>query len=312
MKITFVSTVYNEERSISSFLDSLFSQSVLPQEIVIVDGGSTDNTVLTIEKKNKDFQKFNKRINIKIIVKKGNRSVGRNTAIGNATGDIIACSDAGCTLNKDWLRQITSVFNNKNVDVVSGFYKPIANSVFEKCLATYTCVMPDKVNPNNFLPSSRSIAFKKTAWVKAGGYPEKLNTCEDLVFAKKMKQQGLTFQFVKDAVVYWPQKSNIKDAFKQFFNYARGDGQAHYFRAQTPLLFLRYFVALVLVVVVIRDSKLFLLFIFLFVLYLIWAIVKNYKYVKKIQAFYVLPSLQLVSDVAVLSGMTVGLLKSLL
>jgi len=43
--VSFISTVFNEEKSILNFLKSFFEQSYLPKEIIIVDGGSTDNTV---------------------------------------------------------------------------------------------------------------------------------------------------------------------------------------------------------------------------------------------------------------------------
>ena len=43
--VSFVTTVYNEEDSMLAFLESLIVQEFLPGEIVIVDGGSNDNTL---------------------------------------------------------------------------------------------------------------------------------------------------------------------------------------------------------------------------------------------------------------------------
>ena len=48
MRISFVATVLNEEKTIHSFLKSLGSQSRFPDEIIIVDGGSTDATASVI------------------------------------------------------------------------------------------------------------------------------------------------------------------------------------------------------------------------------------------------------------------------
>ena len=131
-----------------------------------------------------------KGIEFKLIIKKGNIAIGRNEAIKNANNEIILVSDVGCILDKDWVKNISAPFEDKKVDVVAGFYEPIADSVFEKCLATYTSVMPDKIDPENFLPSSRSVAFKKSAWKEVGGYPEWLDTCEDLYFARELKRKG--------------------------------------------------------------------------------------------------------------------------
>lgn len=311
MKITFIATVFNEEKNIDKFLESIKNQTKKPDEIVIADANSSDKTQILIE----DFFNKNKKLNGKLLIEKGNRSVGRNIAIKNSVFEIIAVSDAGCVLDKNWLLEITEPFEkNKNKDVVAGFYKPIAKNIFEKCLSTYTCVMEDKIDSLNFLPSARSIAFKKNIFEKVGGYPEYLNTCEDLIFAKKLKKIGAKFYFNKNAMVYWTQRKNILETCKQFFSYAYGDGRALYFRKTTPFLFLRYLLGfIILFLAIFFKSEILSEFLFFtFILYLIWAVWKNYKYVKNIKAFFYLPVLQLVSDFCVLVGMTVGIASRLL
>jgi glycosyltransferase involved in cell wall biosynthesis len=303
-KVTFIATVFNEEASIISLLKSLKTQTKKVDEIIIVDAGSKDKTSFLIN----NYSKKNKNQNILLLKKKGNRSVGRNTAIKKAKGSIVIASDAGCILKDDWVKKITAPFSDNAIDVVAGFYKPIVYSQFQKCLATYTCTMPDRVNAN-FLPSSRSIAFKKKAWEKIGGYPEHLSTCEDLVFAQALKKSGFKFRVEKRALVYWPQRKNLLEAFFQFFSYARGDGKARYIRKQTPILFLRYifFILLCLWLASVNVNLLLFVVLLCFFLYSIWSISKNYKYVKNKSAFFYLPVLQITSDIAVLSGMIVGL-----
>ena len=45
MKVSLVVTVLNEEPSIAALLESILSQTKKADEIVIVDGGSTDKTI---------------------------------------------------------------------------------------------------------------------------------------------------------------------------------------------------------------------------------------------------------------------------
>ena len=117
MKISLICTVFNEAGTIKNFLDSILIQTKKPYELVIVDGASTDQTINEII----DFQKTHgNKLKIKLIKKKGNRSVGRNTAIKNSTSEIILCSDAGCILDKAWIENITKPFTQKDVDVVAG------------------------------------------------------------------------------------------------------------------------------------------------------------------------------------------------
>lgn len=305
MKTTFITTVLNEEKTILPFLDSLFNQTIMPGEIVIVDGGSTDRTAQLIQ----HYLSEND-IPWKLLVHPGNRAVGRNVAVKNASHEIILCSDAGCTLDKDWVKQISEPFIKRNIDVVSGYYRPIAKNVFEKSLATYTCVMPDTIDRRNFLPSSRSAGYTKNAWESVNGYPEHLDTCEDLVFARNMKKQKLRFYFAKNAIVYWPQRHNIFQAFKQFFLYARGDGNALYIRPQTPLLYARYLILFLLIIIFFSKTQLlFYLLISLGILYTLWTIGKNYKYVEDWHAVFILPILQITADIAVLLGTTIGILE---
>lgn len=309
MKTTFITTVLNEHDAIEVFLSSLLEQSLLPGEIIIVDGGSTDDTLKKIELFRNDAKK--KQVAFQVLSKNGNRSVGRNYAISRAKGNIILCSDVGCILKKDWVASIVDPFTDKDIDVVAGYYYATTKNVFEACLATYTCVMPDKVDPPNFLPSSRSIAFRKSSWDNVGGYPEYLDTCEDLVFARKMKESGCVFKFQKDAIVFWPQRKNLVEAIKQFYSYAVGDGMAHYIRPQIPLLFLRYIIGVLFLIIsyFYLGTTGYVIIICLLLLYLVWAIHKNYHYVKRFKALFWLPVLQITADITVMTGFVIGLCR---
>ncbi len=301
-KVTLITTVKNEEAAIDMFFESIGKQTRLPDEIVVVDGGSTDNTVLNL----RSFKAI-------IIRKRGNRSVGRNVAIKRAKNSIIAVTDVGCILDKYWLERLVKPLEEGDVDVVSGFYRAQTSGPFEECLATYTCIMPDKLDVYNFLPSSRSIAFKKTAWEKVKGYPENLDTCEDLVFNQRLKKAGFVFVTVKNAIVYWPQRTNVFQAAKQFYGYAQGDGRARYFRYKTPLLFVRYVLGAIITSYALFTGSYLLIagLAFVFLAYLIWAIYKNSRYIKSWKKYIYLPLLQLISDVAVIIGTTFGFIISL-
>lgn len=309
-KITFITTIYNEEKTIETFLSSISVQTVLPDEIIIVDAVSTDKTVEIIKKHE---IRTKKQIRFLLLIKKGNRAVGRNEAVRNAKGEIIVCSDAGNILDKNWIRNITQPFINKNVDVVAGYYKGKVKSVFHACLIPYVLVMPDRVNPSTFLPATRSMAFRRSIWKKAHGFNEKLSHNEDYEFARRLTTSDAQIVFAKNAIVYWLPRDTFKEAAIMFFRFAFGDAEAGIFRNKVLLLFARYSLGIIIFTLILVNQSVagMVVLLTLLVGYIIWAIKKNYRYVNDVRAFYLLPWIQLLADTAVMSGTILGLGKLL-
>ena len=125
INISLITTLYNESKNIEAFLDSYKKQTVYADEFIIVDGGSTDGTINFIN----NFIEKNKDLNIRLIVDescskkfvKGPIARGRNVAIKNAKYHYIAVTDAGCVLDSKWFEEIIKPFQDKKVDVVSGW-----------------------------------------------------------------------------------------------------------------------------------------------------------------------------------------------
>ncbi len=240
MSISLIVTTRNEATSIARLLASIRAQTRPPDEIVLVDGGSTDGT-LDIVCANAD------QLPLTVISQPGaNISQGRNAAIRAATGDIVASTDAGVRLDPHWLERITQPLRNRaaEISIVSGFFIPDAQTVFETALAATTLPALTDVRPAQFLPSSRSIAFSKEAWTRVGGYPEWLDYCEDLVFDFALRAAQLKFAFVPDAIVYFRPRPDLAAFFKQYYHYARGDGKADLWLKRHLLRYVTYLVGL--------------------------------------------------------------------
>jgi len=276
-KASFILTLFNEEKGISAFLDSLFEQSALPEEIVIVDGGSTDNTVNILinyfQKKVKDFnlksggnilfntpskmadsdKNFNS-INVKLFQIRGARiSEGRNFAINNTINDIICVSDSGCMLDKDWFLQITQPFRSgSGICVVGGYNYALANNFLQSCLAA--SIMPKKaeIKKDKYMPSSRNLSFKKSVWLETGGYPEDMDYGEDMKFNFNLRSKGFKINYNPEAIVYWEMRDNPAKIFKQFFRYAKGDalGRMYLYRHLMRFISLMILAAIIVLSVV--------------------------------------------------------------
>jgi hypothetical protein len=181
--ISLIATVLNEGDHLHRLMRSIVAQTQAPDEIIIVDGGSRDHTVALL-------QEYARTLPLRVIVEAGaNISRGRNVAIAAAQGDIIAVTDAGVVLAPDWLAQITRpLVEDAALVWVGGFFDAEATTPFELAMSATVLPLVDEIHPATFLPSSRSVAFRKTAWSAVGGYPEWLDYCEDLVFDFGMRE----------------------------------------------------------------------------------------------------------------------------
>ncbi|MBS3784362.1 MAG: glycosyltransferase [Anaerolineae bacterium] len=241
MHVSVVITVLNEANSLPRLLDSLAAQTRQPDEVVVCDGGSTDATLSLLRAED--------RFPLRVLQRRGaNISQGRNAAISAATGDIIAVTDAGVRLDREWLANIVAPLEGREAVIVAGFFRPDPQSLFETAMSA--TVLPElrDIRPERFLPSSRSIAFYKSAWRDVGGYPEWLDYCEDLIFDFQLRSRYGPFAFVPEALVYFRPRPTLRAFFLQYYRYARGDGKADLWRLRHAIRYLTYLVALPLIV----------------------------------------------------------------
>ncbi len=258
MRVSVIATVLNEGESIRRLMDSLVAQSRQPDEVVIVDGGSTDGTPEVIGE-------YADRLPLKLLIRPGaNISQGRNYAVSEATGEIIASTDAGVRLDPDWLRNLVRRFDEKpETKMVAGFFVADPQTTFEMAMGATVLPHVDEINPATFLPSSRSVAFKRDAFLAAGGYPEWLDYCEDLILDFRLKWLFGPFAWAPDALVYFRPRETLGAFFKQYYRYARGDGKAGLWWRRHLIRYLTYLVAtpLILAAAVISNPIWALLFI---------------------------------------------------
>jgi len=234
--ISVIATVFDEATNVAGWLDSLLGQTLSAVEIVIVDGGSTDGTVQEIE-----HWAGSSDVPIVVIVRPGaNISQGRNLAIESAIGQIVAVTDAGTRADRQWLERLTAPLMAGDADVASGFFVPRLSSRWERALAATTLPDASDIDGDTFLPSSRSMAFRRE-WFESGvRYPEWLDYCEDLVWDLSMARAGARFRFVPEATVTFAVRGSLRLFAVQYARYARGDSKAGLFARRHALRYATY------------------------------------------------------------------------
>jgi glycosyltransferase involved in cell wall biosynthesis len=313
MTITLIATVLNEGDNIQRLMETIQQQTLQPDEIVIVDGGSRDQTVEIL-------RRYESVLPLRVLIEQGcNISRGRNVALQAATGDIIAITDAGVRLENDWLEQVTHPLRGDATCTVSaGFFRADPQTVFEAALGATTLPLVSEINPATFLPSSRSVAVRRSAALQVGGYPEWLDFCEDLIFDLRLQATQPPFAFVPLAIAHFRPRPTLTAFYKQYYRYARGDGKADLWRRRHAIRYMTYLVGLpVLIGLSIFVHPAFALLLLIGgALYTrtpyrrlpaVMAALPHFSFFDWLYALILVPVLRVVGDIAKMIGYPVGL-----
>jgi glycosyltransferase involved in cell wall biosynthesis len=312
-----IATVLNEGAAIERLLESLESQTRPPEEVVIADGGSTDGTLEILNRR-----AASDGLSLRVLEQLGcNISEGRNAAIAAARGEVIATTDAGVRLEDGWLAELIGPFEaaeggtGSQVAAVAGWFVADPKTLFEIAMGATVLPHAREVDPQTFLPSSRSVAFRKSAWEAVGGYPEWLDYCEDLVFDFRLKERYGAFPFAPEARVHFRPRGSLGAFFRQYYQYARGDGKADLWRKRHAIRYLTYLVAgpLLLVLALLQSPWWLVALLGGALAYTatpyrrLWPMLAPYGPVDRMKAILLVPVIRVVGDVAKMIGYPVGL-----
>ena len=113
-KISIIVPMYNSESTIGKCIESILQQTLSELEVILVNDGSTDNT-LDICKK---YSKRDSRI---VVVSQENKGLisARKRGVEISSADFIGFVDSDDWIEKDMYENLYEIYNNYHVDVVS-------------------------------------------------------------------------------------------------------------------------------------------------------------------------------------------------
>ena len=241
MQVSVIIPVLNEEASIQSLIEGLLSQTRVPDEIVVTDAGSTDNTQGLI----RNLQSTSS-VPILLTVDQGAfPGRGRNVAIRKANNKWIACIDAGTAPEKNWLEELISVAKQQpDAQLVQGRYEPVTDTYFKEC-AAIAYVGPSSSHSQQSLAS---CLLHRSAWEAASMFPEDLRSGEDLIFFRRLKLAGIPTANSDKAVVHWQLQPDTASTFRRFATYSRYGMKAGLARDWQLRVTLMYSIFVVLII----------------------------------------------------------------
>lgn len=201
---------YNNEKYIGKCIESILRQTVLPNEIIIVDDCSTDSSVEIIE----DYEK--KYDIIKGIYLKQNRGVSyaRNCGINAATSVYVTCTDSDDIYYSETKIEnemsLIKKYAEKNIDIVA--YSLVVRISTEDEIVRYpnmkkhnsSCgwILTDLLSRNNYLNNPRDYCVKKNIIMGVGAYSFYKDFYEDLDLVIRLSKVVRFYSTYKYGIAY--------------------------------------------------------------------------------------------------------------
>lgn len=175
MNFSIIIPTYKRPDDLKKCLESILVQTVVPLEVIVVDNADYFKTGQLI---NNSFDIFVENgINLKYI-KNGNSNsanIARNIGASNSIGDILLFIDDDIILDKDFIKEIMSVYKTyQNAIGVQGFILNKKVSRFVDFIHKIFCLTHNKKNNNKLLPSIQDVyAYPLTKivncqWIMSG------------------------------------------------------------------------------------------------------------------------------------------------
>jgi glycosyltransferase involved in cell wall biosynthesis len=212
-KVSLYIPCYNSEKFIEECLDSVTGQSYSLDEIIIIDDASADRTVEIAS----DYP-------VRIICNKKNEGLAacRNIALKEARNDFVACLDADCVADPQWLRLLMQCFVSDDIAAAGGrLIERYSLTAADKWRSTH---MPQHwgtefmENPP-FLYGNNAV-FNKRFFAKFGFYNENLRiNYEDVDLSNRIYDCGLRLIYNPAAVVQHLKRDSISSVISSYRNW---------------------------------------------------------------------------------------------
>lgn len=193
-RVSAVIRAYNEAQHIGRLLEGLQQQTVTPDEIIVVDSGSTDDTVAIADAAGCSI----------VHIAKNEFSFGRalNRGCAAASGDILLIASAHVyPVYNTHVERIMSAFDRDDVAIAYGRQIGDERTRFSESRVMLKWFPNQNVwDQGHPFSNNANAAVLKSVW-KESPYDETLTGLEDLDFAKKALGRGHKISYVADAPV---------------------------------------------------------------------------------------------------------------
>ena len=225
MKISILIPCHNEEKSIEACVNSCLNQTRQPDQILVVNDGSTDGS-------GEILKKFGDQIRVITLPKAtGNKSYAQELGIKFLTGDVFIATDGDTILSETFVEYVEENYtNNPELTAIGGYVRSIKYNWLTACRAfEYT------VGQNLHKLAQHHLGFLFVIPGAAGVFRtdhfrkyilfEHDTLTEDLDFTYRLHEQDLKIMYDRRLVVYTQDPTTLHSYINQMRRWFGGGWQ---------------------------------------------------------------------------------------
>jgi GT2 family glycosyltransferase/DNA-binding beta-propeller fold protein YncE len=217
-RVSVVVCAYNAADTLEDNLRSLEELTYPDYEIILVNDGSKDRT-------SEIGHRFAK---VRVIdTPNAGLSAARNVGLAEATGEIVAYTDADTRVDRDWLTFLVQPFLTSNVvgsggpNVVPPDDPPIAQCIARAPGGPTHVLLDDRIAEH--VPGC-NMAFRRDALLAIGGFnPIYLRAGDDVDVCWRLQARGWKIGFASSALVWHHHRSSVNAYWRQQVGYGEGE-----------------------------------------------------------------------------------------
>lgn len=212
-KISVVIPLYNKEQEVERALRSVVEQSLTVGEIIVVNDGSTDNSMAIVER----FIAAHPEANIRLINQENSGvSAARNRGIKEAVGDYIALLDGDDWWLSNYIAEVCRMMEYyPDADAYSTAFDIVTDKSLTRAAVPTTegYIDPAKEALQRRYPIIPSTAtLRRSMLMECGGFPEGMRIGEDQWLWAKMMSRGAKFAFSPMSLVRYSRTASNRSA----------------------------------------------------------------------------------------------------
>lgn len=209
---------------IAALLRSLASQTVRPDEIIVVNNASTDRT-------REVANSFQGQIPVTVIDEPmRGRGAARSAGFARATGEILFSTDADSTVPPNWIESFLPFFNNQEIVAVAG--RGVIKELRTIYNMAHTIIQP--LFTIGF--AGFNFAIRKNTYQQSGGFNRILNAWEDTDLAYRVADIGVIQKTWRAPVTVSARRFQKRGVTRGLLEYIQSFSKWKYLRQQNAIL----------------------------------------------------------------------------